>query len=474
MGGGEDVEVTATVQRTGLQVGTFTDQFILSSNSEEGNKEIGVTLEVPELTIMTITETSIEYGFFENEKSFLVKNDGNVEFNWDWDDNSNSFVSVNPNSGTLNTGESIEVTMTIDRTDLLSGTYDIEVFFSNDKDQITGLTIQIDHFKEEKWIIHGSVIDAEYDRNNDVLVVVSENPNELRVFDLTTNTVESVALNLPPTSLSVGLNGMHAAVGHNGSFSYVNLSTMALENNYSVTADVFDIILAPNNWVYVFPRGNQWERIRCINLANGAETLLNNGLIYERTRAQLHPSGDYIYGATNGLAPSDFEKYDIRGGTVQYLYDSPYHGDFSFSGDLWISDDGNRLFAKSRNVFISSTNQNTDMTYSGQLSGGSNVITLDHSSAAQMVYAILNTGSSWNERPDNQIRMYETQFLAFQGTIELPGFLIPDGSGGGNFYDSEGHFGFFDSNGTQFHVLVKAQAGSGASNEWAIVSVDVE
>ncbi len=470
---GNDVEITATVQRSGLEVGTIMDQLVLVSNSEEGDINIDVSLEVPEVTIMTITEPSLDFGYFIDEKSFFIKNEGNIEFDWGWDDNSNSLVNVSPASGTLPKGDSIEVTMTIDRTNLISETYDLEVFFTNDRDQITELAIQISHFEEEKWIIEGRVIDAEYNRSNDVLVIVSENPYELRVFDISNNTVESVALNLAPTSLSVGLDGMHAVVGHNGSFSYVNLSTMEVENIYAVTTDIFDIILAPNNWVYVFPSGSGTDRIRCINLATGVETQHTGNTIRLR-KVKLHPSGNYIYGATLNTSPSNFEKYDIRGGTAEYMYRSPYHGTYAFNGDIWISDDGNRLFAKSRNVFNSSTSQSNDMTYNGQLAGENNITTLDHHSGAQSIYAVFNTGSTWSETPGNEIRKYDSQFLAFQGTIDLPGFLIPDGTGGGNFFKSEGHFGFFNSAGTKYHVVVKAVEGSGATNEWAIATIDVE
>ena len=470
---GNKVEIVATAQISGLEAGTLADQLVLVSNSEKGDIDVDVSLEVPEMAIMTISESVISFGYFEAEKSFFIKNDGNVEFNWEWDDNSNSFISVNTSSGSLAIGDSIEISMTIDRTELITDTYDLEVFINNNKDQATGLNIQINHFEEKKWIIHGRVIDAEYNRRNDILVVVSENPYELRVFDISNNTVESVALNKLPTSLSVGLNGDHAVVGHDGSFSYINLSTMEVENNYEVSTKVFDIILAPNNWVYVFPTGGVLDRIRCFNLSTGEKTLHTGNSIGLR-RAKLHFSGRFIYAATRGSSPGNFEKYDISNGTAEYLYRSPYHGTYAFSGDIWISDNGNRLYAKSRNVFNASNIQNNDIIYSGELVGTGQVKTLDHSSPAQRVYAIFYSESSWNPPPWNEIRKYLSNPLTFLGTIKLPGFLIPDGSGDGNIFKSQGHFGFFNSNGTKFHVIVKAEEGSGALNEWAIVSVDVE
>lgn len=471
---GENVEVSLSVQRNGQDVGTLREQLVLSNNSEENPANIDVVVEVPEMTIIKLSKPVIHFNYFDTSKTFFIKNEGNVALNWTWDNNNNPFIELNHNSGVLSKGDSIEITMHIDRSNLLNQVYDLEIFIQNNTNQSTSLPVQINHFKDDKWNIEGEVIDAEYDRTNDVLVLVTEGPNELQVFNFSNNTVQKVALNIPPKCVAVGLNGDYAAVGHNGSFSYLNLSTMEVSEIYSVTANAFDIVLAPNNWVYVFPQEGQWNSIRCVQLSNGAESPNTGRSIRERTKVKLHPSGNYIYGADNGLSPSDVEKYDLTNGTAEYLYDSPYHGDYNINGEIWISDDGNRLFAKSRNVFKSSTNEESDMTYNGQLSGENNIKTLDHSSAAQKIYTVNYTGGFWESTPNNQIRKYNSEFLTFEGTIELPGFLIPDGNGGGNFYDSEGHFGFFNASGTKYHVLVKAADGSPAQNQWAIASIDVE
>src|SRR5207247_2440005 len=162
---------------------------------------------------------------------------------------------------------------------------------------------------------------------------------------------EAVPLPVAPTAVSVAPGGMTAAAGHNGWVSHVNLSPAAITSTFAVSADVLDVVLAANRYAYAFPRHDQWETIRCINLTTGAETQSGVSSIYAGTLAKLHPNGTAIYGADNGLSPSDIEKYDISGGTARYLYDSPYHGDFPMCGDLWISNDGLRIFTRCGNVF---------------------------------------------------------------------------------------------------------------------------
>ena len=474
LGEGESFEILATVDRTGLPVGLISGQGKLVSNSEEGDITLEFSMDVPANAVISSSELDLEFGYFEDSKSFYVINDGNIPVPWNIDTGTNSYITTTPDTGNLAVGDSVLVALNIERTNLNTQTYETDILINYADSKNISLPVRIDHYKEEKWLVDGNIIDAEYDRINDVIIAISDSPDEIKKFDPETGTVSTLGLNLPPNCLSIGQDGNYAAVGHNGTISYVDLSSMQLLSNYAVTVDVFDIVLANNGWVYAFPWEDQWERIRCIDLSNGAETNHTGNLIYEQTKAKLHPSGDFIYGATTRQSPSDFEKYDILGGTAAYLYDSPYHGAFDFAGDIWISDDGTRLFAKSGNVFNSSATFANDMTYNGELAGEGNVVSLDHSSASSRVYAIFTTDDYYNAKPSNEVRIYETDFLAFQGTTTLPGFLVPDGSGGGTLYDSEGYFGFFSASGAKFYAIVKAQEGSGLQNEWAIVTLDVQ
>jgi hypothetical protein len=148
-------------------------------------------------------------------------------------------------------------------------------------------------------------IDAEYSNQMDRIVMVSAAPNILHIVDPLSGVDVTVTLPLPPTSVSVGPDGQFAAVGHDGYFSYIDLAQGLLLATHSVSTDVLDIVLAGNGYVYAFPRRDQWEHVRCIELASGNETLHTGNYIYAGTLARLQPNGTAIYGADNGLSPSD-------------------------------------------------------------------------------------------------------------------------------------------------------------------------
>jgi hypothetical protein len=314
------------------------------------------------------------------------------------------------------------------------------------------------------YAISHRVVDAEFSAATNRIVTVSANPSRLHILDPETRAVQTVDLPQVPNAVAVQPDGQFAAVGHDGWISYVNLSTRTVTRVYSVTTDVLDIVLPGNGWVYAFPRTDQWETIRSVDLATGAES--HTGTIYAGTLARLHPSGDYIYGANNGLSPSDFEKYDIRPGVAAFMYDSPYHGDYAFSGNVWISEDGLRLFARSGNVFRSSAVSSEDMRYAGKLQGMSVVQWAAQSTPAGIVAALPGSWCCGDPVNLSEMRVYESTFLAYRGAVPLPQFAVP---GVGSF-EAEGKFAFFKADGERLYLLIKAEDGSGMALDWGLVT----
>jgi len=321
---------------------------------------------------------------------------------------------------------------------------------------------------EDYQMLDYNVIDAEYSKSMDSIILVSSNPNKIHIFDSKTGAETGMmTLDLPPTCVSVGPNGNDAAVGHNGWVSYVDLAGGTIANGESVktipvATDVFDVVLSGNGFIHAFPRVDQWVNIHSIEIETGKETK-SQGTIRERTRAKLHPSGMKIYGVDNGLSPSDIERYDISSGTAVYSYDSPYHGDWPISGDLWFSDDGELIFVKGRTVLRSSDDTNTDMTYRGLLDGNNartSIQALDNSSKEGKIVLIPS-----DSQVDNQIEIYDDSFLLYVGTLMLPPFPNTNPNGFG-FFQSHGKFVFFDANGEHLHVIVQ-----GSDQKYAIIKI---
>ena len=305
------------------------------------------------------------------------------------------------------------------------------------------------------------VIDAEYSKQLDRIVTVSATPsNQLHIVDPLTGASLAVDLPFVPACVSVGPDGLFAAVGHNGWISYFSLSTPALIKTLPVTTDVLDIVLAGNGWVYAFPRYDQWERIRCINLETGEEMLSGGGDIFAGTVARLHPNGNSMYGALNGGSNFPIMKFDITQGPAVYLYDSETND--PVFGNLWISEDGSRIFNGSGMTFQSSENQAEDLIYNGFLESIGSIVSLSHSASVNKVLAIPGG-------PDTEIWRYDDEVLSFEAKIKLPAFSV-----NGQTYPSHGKFVFFSADGTQYSVITQADPNSGIFLDYGIFTLGTD
>ena len=421
----------------------------------------------------------------ETQKNISISNQGNGLLIWkveacpDW-------ITVSPQNGLVNSYHSEEVLFTCNRTGLTDGKHTGTVVLrSNDKSNPTfNITVSCRIGTENPQnitAIEGTVIDAEYSKTNNLLVYVTSDLS-LKIFNPSSKNTESITLSYVPTCLSLSLNGSKAVVGHDGRVTYVDLLAKQIINTHDVSCNALDIVLGENEWAYVFPKQDQWTNIRCINvnLVNSTETLHTGYSIYAGTKAKLHPSGKYIYGADNGLSPSDLEKYDIQNGTAEYLYDSPYHGDYSILGDLWFAEDGNRIFTRGKNVFKTSEIREQDMLYNGAIKlessssyGSERIMWLDHSEAKKNLYLISSGEVYWNDSNKPFIYIYNSDNLTFRNKIELEDYLVKDNFGNEEFYLAEPYFVFSNSNGKEIYAITKA-IGSGLLNEWAIQTMAIE
>ncbi len=377
-----------------------------------------------------------------------------------------SFVSVPPGSvAVLSDPDSVDPSFTSD----MEGTYVVSLVVNDNTDNSAPDSVSITAFSDDMNHLAYRVIDAEYSNQLDRIIMVSATPsNHLHILDPLTEQHTSVNLSYTPTSVSVSPDGLFAAVGHDSWISYIALGTASLIKVIPVSTDAVDVVLAGNGYVYVFPREDQWERIRSVNLATETETLHTGNFVYDGTLAKLHPDGTSIYGTNNGLSPSDIEKYDVSGGTADYLYDSPYHGDFPVCGDLWISEDGQRIFTRCGNVFSASDVQSEDMKYKGSLSELENVSHLGHSSASGKVAAIPKNSYFVNDN-DTEVQIYNDEFLAHEESIRFPDFFIQT-----NSYAGHGRFVFFNSDGSRYFVILQADETSGILYDYGVMTYSVK
>ncbi len=317
------------------------------------------------------------------------------------------------------------------------------------------------------------VVDAEVSLPLDRVIAVSASPHKLHILTPSTGADTTVDLSLTPACVSVGPDGLFAAVGHDGWISYVDLSQAKVVATYAIPTDVYDVVLAGNGYVYASPRQDQWENIHHVRLVDGV-TGKGTHSVYAGGRIKLHPSGAALYFADTGLSPADIERHSIVSGAAELVSDSPYHGDYSMCGNLWLSHDGERIFTACGNVFRSSDVEANDMLYNGSLPN-------DEADAAVYAWvdhhanrvAALQTArrSYWDAEPSNtsldtRIKIFDYQFLSEERAIQLPPLLLD-----GAYHSLHGDFVFFSADGASLYLIAHIAESAGVLNNFALVAV---
>ena len=446
---------------------TVMEDFLYISSAYD-NKKVKLIGLPEDYSDYTLTEM-LYFPDGQDDAVMHISNYGNTSLDYNIMASSN-FVSCSPASGQIAMLQQADINVSIDRESVLWEVNPVLYVTVN------GTTDTVPLILEKKLMLPNDVIDAEYAKNTDLLVYVAANTT-LNIFHPDTREISTIVLSHTPTCVSVSPDGTKAVVGHDAHVTYVDLMAETVLTTNDISCDALDIVLTNDGWTYVFPRRSQWENIRCINVStnNATETLHTGYDIYAGTKAKLHPSGKYVYGADNGISPSDIEKYDIQDGTAHYLYDSPYHGDYSVGGDLWFDQSGERLFTRAGTVFKTSDTQSMDMIYNGSLPlDGSyrSIAWLDQLDLKREIYLV--TKSNWYDDDDPNppyVYVYNSDNLTYKTKLRLEDYSVA-GDNSNTVYDAIPYFVFAHSNGTKVYVITKAN-GSGMVHEWAIQTIDL-
>jgi len=302
-----------------------------------------------------------------------------------------------------------------------------------------------------------SLVDAEYSSALGRFVIVSAGPATLRLHDPSNGSETTVALSFVPKAVGVSPDGLRAAVGHSGKVSIVDLQTMTVQAEYTLTLDVNDIVFGIDNRVHcIGTAGFPNPTLQTINLANGSFTTTSSSYPDPGAKARLHPNGAAMYTSQESASPTHLYRYDVSVSPVAYSRTWPYHGQYDAGYNLWIMDDGT-IIAQSGKVFYSSTDATVDMTYRGALTSQVKILWgTDAPAASGFATLGVDYDANYTNVLGYNIRTWNRQTLALQQAITLP--RTP---GGNTSYFSEGMFAAFDGSGTTLYTITRSNTGSG-------------
>lgn len=302
------------------------------------------------------------------------------------------------------------------------------------------------------------VVDAEYSNLLDKLVTVSSQPHTLTILNPASGSQQSVALDLPPTSLTLSPDGKTALVGHGGAVSRINLVTATTAQVYSnLGIQVFDIAMNDNDMAYLTPPASMnLNYLYALNLADGVlREDAGSTRLYGGAHLQAIPGLKAVYALDTAAATADLSRYDTSANPPVRAYDSPYQGQHDLGGshaNLWASEDGMYLLTAGGTLFQTANQQAEDLLYLRTLGDdagrtGNYLVHADHSQTAAKFVAIEAEGSAYS------LKTYTSPLLNRETSLSLAGLSV-DGSSSA----VTPTFAFFNAAGTERYALL-SQAG---------------
>jgi hypothetical protein len=316
-------------------------------------------------------------------------------------------------------------------------------------------------------VLAHDVIDAEYDRSLDRIVMVGSYPaNRLYVYDGATGAEKSVALANVPTAVSVSPDGLKAAVGHVGKVSVVDLTTAGQPaaqppSQVTVSGTVFDLVLDGQNRVHYLPFTLDSEYLHTVDLATGVDHFENTvAAVQGPGYLRLHPSGSFVFLGDANLSPGQIAKWDITGAAAHNVN----RGSFDHlggCGNLWISDAGDRVYSQCGYVLGTDGPLSTGLPLLGQmvLSGppaapsGNLIEWMDQWSPTHEI-ALVQDNASACDLPEFGVACYSRVALFDSNTLQqLSVAALAPQDVNGTLHAQRGQFVFYKADGSRKYLL---------------------
>jgi hypothetical protein len=312
------------------------------------------------------------------------------------------------------------------------------------------------------------VVDAEYDRSLDRIVMVGRFPaNALYVYDPATGTEKSAALALRPTAVSVSPDGLTAAVGHAGKVSVVDLTTVGQlaaqpPRQVTVTGTVFDLVLDGQNRVHYLPFTLDSEFLYTVDLATGANHFENLfAAVQGPGYLRLHPSGNSVFLGDANLSPGQIAKWDITGAAAHRVNTGSF-GNGGGCGKLWISDVGDRVYSQCGYVLGTDGPLGNGLPLQGQMvlssSPGFMIEWMEQWSPTHEI-ALVQDNASACDLPEFGVPCYSRVALFDSGTLQqLSVAALAPQDVNGTLHAQRGLFVFYKADGSHKYLLSQLDA----------------
>lgn len=270
--------------------------------------------------------------------------------------------------------------------------------------------------------------EARYSRGMDRVITVSTNPNVLSIVDPFSSAIRTVSLPAPVKNFSLSPNGKLAIVLYDSVASLVDLETATLLKSFATGGKHTDAFITDTAIAYfVGQTDGQWVNpsIVYFNARTGEDISKpvtgSFGYFYGTQYGIYAGLKNKVFVMSQGLSPADLNFFTIDPQTNAVIDsgDSPYHGDYSMSTPLYLSETQDVLFTSTGNIFNTS-----NLRYAGALSipSGDAIVSLSNS-AAKDETIVLSGKREWYPASTTlpaKYQIYNSALFFPGGSADLP------------------------------------------------------
>jgi hypothetical protein len=401
-----------------------------------------------------------------------LKNTGNVPIIWNLRHH-DSYLEISPFTGKLAPGDVVVAEIRVFKEELDEGMYSSRLFLNTDQEIQDEIYLQIVSYEEKKWLLNERIIDAEYDKNSERIIAVTDQKN-LLIIDPILKEIQTISLGLQSVCVSVHPDGKSALVGHIAAVSHVDLLGGKIIKQAGIPFEIFDLVMGKTQWAYINASGYDHNGLYNFNLETEQLERAYDISISSQSKLKIHPSGNYLYCANTNVMPSNVAKVDISEGLAKYVNQLPYHGDFAVAGDVWFAEDGTRFFSKAGHVFQILEGTVFDLTHVGKLPSDYYFSTIAHSSRQGKIFGIHNPGTIHGNQNlgIDILAKYNSSFQLLEET-RLPGFIRKRSGNAIDVLPSNALFSFFSADGRYYHILCEPNSQADLPTNAAVITFDL-
>lgn len=321
--------------------------------------------------------------------------------------------------------------------------------------------------------LEGSIVDIKPDKNSNTVFCVTEKPNLLVQYDLSSRAVlHEVALSKAPKCLAVSEDFKKAFIGHNGMMSIVDLKNFSVIKTYESDFTIYDAEWAEDDWFCYTQDNSNSSYLFWINTLTG-EKHESTGDLSKLGTAKLVkiPGQPYILASRVNISPTGNFVFDIETKSLKsYTHESLEN--YWFFNDAKQLVNGYSYIMRTSSIISASGYDNITPTPTiGELKQGESRYPawwVDFSETTNSIWAIFSFHSNYYYEPVREtIYQFEGNDYALVRTYLYDGFYQPDSNTPA--YEVEAHYVFANREGTELSVFRKGKN----NNNWSVEFIPV-